>query len=73
MASNMKECLAVLDNEGNVTEVLNTRTGKLEKAPSQQQKMVFNSKTGKLGLTSGLTSQNVDNMLALGMAADGFF
>ena len=71
MASNMKECLAVLDNEGNVTEVLNTRTGKLEKVPSQKQKLVFNPKTKKLGLAP--QNLNIDNILALGMADDGFF
>ena len=72
MAENMKECLPIYDSKGNVTDVLNTKTGKLE-TKSGREKLGFNFGTGKLGVIKERPGIQTDNQIHLGMAEDGFF
>ncbi len=69
--ADFKECVPIVDSDGNITSVLNTKTGKLEAPGSKQEKLVFNSATGKLGIVQ--EGINTDNQIQLGMAEDGFF
>ena len=70
---NFKECVPIYDSDGNITHVLNTKTGKLETPGRKQEKLVFDSETGKLGLVTVVEGINADNQIQLGMAEDGFF
>ena len=72
MAENFKECLPVYDHKGKVTEILNTRTGKLE-TTSGREKLEFNFDSGKLGVRKERRGIPTDNQIQLGMAEDGFF
>jgi hypothetical protein len=69
---NLKECMPIYDNDGNLMHVLNTKTGKLEE-PAQREKLAFDPETGKLGLIKVQEGINTDYQIQLGMAEDGFF
>ena len=75
MADNLKECIPIYDDKGNVKEVLNIRKGKLE-TKSEREKLAFNFTTGKLGVITnsqaGMHNQ-IDNHICVEMADDGFF
>ncbi|CAB4010021.1 Hypothetical predicted protein [Paramuricea clavata] len=69
---NLKECMPIYDNDGNLMHVLNTKTGKLEE-PAPREKLAFDPETGKLGLIKVQEGINTDYQIQLGMAEDGFF
>ena len=70
--ADFKECIPIRDNKGNITDVLNTRTGKLE-TKSEREKLGFNFGNGKLGVIKEQPGIQTDNQIQLGMAEDGFF
>ena len=71
-SSNGRECLPIYDNEGNLINVLNTRSGKLEEK-SATERLAFDRSTGKLNLVKQVEGINTDNQILVDMAEDGFF
>lgn len=78
-SGNFRECIPIRGSEGNVVDVLDTKTGKLGKPRSGQERLAFNPVTGKLGVitqpegTDDNSDFSLDNEIQLGMADDGFF
>ena len=66
---NVTECVPIY-KDGKLLSILNTKTGKIEEKPQQEQ-LAFDTATGKLVMKS--KEMNIDDALCLGMADDGFF
>ena len=67
----VQEALTVANPDGTVYERFNLTTGKWEnpKVKRPKQRLAFDPKTKKLCLAP----EDVDNVLPIGMAQDGFF
>ena len=68
----VQEAMHHTQNDGKLTKRFNANTGKWENmstSSSSRQELSFDSQTGKLVVTA----QNADSVLAIPMAAAGFF